>query len=82
MFEHIEPRVATGLKMGRPDNRRYTYKGDRRSIVAEPELLGPDAHGVAWWPIRCYYDEASDTTLVVFEPVHPEQIAERLAAAI
>ena len=69
--------VAHGLKLGRPDNRRYTYKGDRHDIVDEPRLLGPDAHGVAWWPVRAYYENGS--TLVVFEPVHPDQIAEKLS---
>lgn len=69
-------RVAYGLKMGRPDNRRYHYKGDRRDIVDEPRLYGPDAHGVAWWPIRCYYENGE--TLVIYEPVHPDDIPARL----
>ena len=73
---NVPPRMAHGLKLGRPDNRSYRYKGDRRSIVDNPELLGPDAHGVAWWPVRCYYE--NDSTLVVFEPVHPDEIAGKL----
>lgn len=72
----FEPRQAGALKMGRPDNRRYTYKGDRRSIVDEPELYGPDAHGVSWWPVRAYYENGE--TLVIYEPVHPDDIAKRL----
>lgn len=69
-------RIAHGLKTGRPDNRRYRYNGDRRDMVSEPRLFGPDAHGVYWWPIRCYYEDGK--TLVVFEPVHPSQLQERM----
>lgn len=69
-------RIAYGLKLGRPDNRRYRYKGDRRDIVDEPHLMGPDAHGVSWWPVRAYFENG--VTLVVYEPVHPDEIAGKL----
>jgi hypothetical protein len=59
------------LKLGRPADRRYTYKGDRRGMVAAGELMGPDAHGVYWKPLREYLNP-DNTTLVVFAPVHPD----------
>lgn len=67
-------RTGAGLKLGRPDNRRYTYRGDRRSMVENPKLMGPDAHGVYWQPVRAYYENGE--TLVVFAPVHPDDIRE------
>jgi hypothetical protein len=78
MFEPLDKTpVAYGLKLGRPDNRRYTYQGDRRSMVKEPELMGPDAHGVSWLPVRAYYEDGK--TLVVFTPIHPDEIGRFLA---
>ena len=76
MFDHT-PKETT-LKLGRPDNRRYTYKGDKRYMTSKPALMGPDAHGVYWMPVRSYWDEDADTTLVVFAPVHPDDL--KLAA--
>lgn len=70
MFD--QTRVAHGLKLGRPDNRRYRYKGDKRGMVANPRLMGPDAHGVFWVPVREYYENSE--TLVVFAPVPPDDI--------
>lgn len=63
---------APGLKLGRPDNRRYKYKGDRRDLVDTPTLMGPDAHGVMWTPVRAYYE--NEETLVIFAPVHPDEL--------
>lgn len=60
------------LKLGRPDNRRYRYKGDRTAMLDDPALMGPDAHGVFWRPVRAYPE--GDETLVVFEPVHPDEV--------
>ncbi|MGV0805819.1 hypothetical protein [Mycolicibacterium setense] len=67
--------VAVGLPLGRPDNRRYTYRGDRRELCDDPDLMGPDAHGVYWRPVRAYYDCEAGSTLVVYEPVHPEEVS-------
>lgn len=69
-------KVATGLKLGRPDNRRYTYKGDRRNMIESQQLMGPDVHGVYWEPVRAYYE--NDETLVVFAPVHPDNLPDRV----
>ena len=72
------------LQLGRPENRRKTYRGDRRGLVAEGRLLGHDAHGVFWRPVREYGldadgvtvadDQAAVSTLVVFAPVHPSEL--------
>jgi len=70
-------KVAYGLRNGRPDNRRYVYKGDRRDILTDKPLMGPDAHGVYWEPVRAYYE--NDETLIVFAPVHPDHLAARVA---
>jgi len=69
-------KMAFGLKLGRPDNRRYTYKGDRRDMLVNKPLMGPDAHGVYWEPVRAYYENAC--TLVVFAPVHPDDLTGRV----
>ncbi len=61
------------LPLGRPANRTRRLKGDRRGQVAEGRLLGHDAHGVFWRPVREYYQD-DDTTLVVYEPVHPSEL--------
>lgn len=66
------------LPLGRPDNRKYNYPGDRRGLVEEAQLRGPDAHGVFWRPLREYYDEDVDKTLVVFCPVHPDELPARV----
>lgn len=66
--------VATGLNLGRPANRKYVYRGDKRGVVAEAALMGPDAHGVYWRPLREYYEPTPDETLVVFAPVHPDDL--------
>ena len=58
------------LKLGRPADRRYTYKGDRRGMVGT--LMGPDAHGVFWKAAREYFEDGK--TLVVFQPVHPDDL--------
>jgi len=68
--------VAHGLMMGRPDNRRYIYDGDRRSMPGDSILMGPDVYGVYWQPVRTYYDPVQDSTLVVFEPVDPDTLPE------
>lgn len=70
-----DPRVA-GLPMGRPANRKRVYRGDRRGLVADPAngLMGPDAHGVYWRPVREYYAPTPDETLVVFAPIHPDDL--------
>ncbi len=60
------------LKLGRPANRRRRLKGDRRSILDENVLWGPDAHGVYWRPVRAYFDDGE--TLVITEPVHPDEL--------
>ncbi len=65
---------ATGLQIGRPKNRTYTYPGDRRGMVDAASLMGPDAHGVFWQPLREYYEAEPDETLVVFAPVHPDHL--------
>lgn len=65
-------RQATGLGIGRPKNRTYTYPGDRRGMVDAASLMGPDVHGVYWRPLREYYE--ADETLVVFAPVHPDHL--------
>lgn len=69
----LEPQ-ATGLGLGRPKNRTYTYRGDRRGMVTTADLMGPDAHGVYWKPVREYYEPTPDETLVVFAPVHPDDL--------
>ncbi len=70
--------VATDLKIGRPANRSRRYTGDRRGILDEGSLWGPDAHGVFWRPLRAYFDaEARDgagETLVIVGPVHPDEL--------
>jgi len=71
-------KVAHGLMLGRPDNRRYVYDGDRRTMLDDKPLMGPDAHGVYWEPVRAYYDLALDSTLVVFAPVHPDNLPDNL----
>lgn len=43
-------------------------------MAAEGRLMGPDAHGVHWRPVREYYDAEPDETLVVFAPVHPDDL--------
>lgn len=63
------------LKLGRPDNRTYTYRGDRTGMVAAAPLMGPDAHGVFWRPVREYLENGN--TLVVFAPVHPDEVTKR-----
>lgn len=68
--------MTAALKLGRPDNRRKTYAGDRRDILDYAQLLGPDFHGVFWRPVRAYYDKEPDTTLIVYEPVHPDDLPE------
>lgn len=65
---------AAGLKLGRPDNRKSIYKGDRRGMTAAAELMGPDVHGVYWRPAREYYEAEPDETLVIFHPVHPDEL--------
>lgn len=60
------------LKLGRPDDRRYRYDGDRRGMVDAAALMGPDAHGVYWKPVREYFE--NDQTLVIFAPVHPDNL--------
>jgi hypothetical protein len=73
-------KVAHGLKIGRPDNRRYTYDGDRRHLVVDKPLLGPDAHGVYWEPVRAYFENGC--TLVVYAPVHPDDLPGRVAGKL
>ncbi len=63
------------LPLGRPDNRRRRLPGDRRGQVAEGRLLGPDAHGVVWRPVREYFEDGE--TLVVYAPVHPSELGLR-----
>ncbi|OYN80414.1 hypothetical protein CG716_09795 [Mycolicibacterium sphagni] len=58
--------------MGRPDNRSCTYKGDRRGIVADAQLMGPDVDGVVWRPVREYFEDGK--TRVIYEPVHPTEL--------
>lgn len=41
-------------------------------MIEEGTIVGPDAHGVHWEPIRAYYENAE--TLVVFAPVHPDNL--------
>lgn len=62
-----------GLALGRPANRRKVYPGDRRALAQEQALMGPDVHGVWWRPVRAYYEAGE--TLVVFAPVHPNEVA-------
>ncbi|WP_396903027.1 hypothetical protein [Mycolicibacterium sp.] len=68
--------IATDLKIGRPANRTRRYTGDRRSILEEGLLWGPDAHGVFWRPLRAYFDDPNSDgvgeTLVILAPVHPD----------
>jgi hypothetical protein len=61
------------LQLGRPADRKYRFKGDKRGMVAEGLLRGPDAHGVFWRPVREYPPE-DGRTLVVFAPVHPDDL--------
>lgn len=77
MFDHTP--VETKLKLGRPENRRYVYDGDRRHMSAHPTVMGPDAHGVYWMPVRSYYDTEQGKTLVVFSPVHPDDLKKAIA---
>lgn len=69
----FDPRVAA-LPLGRPANRRRVLSGDRRGLVVEARILGPDVHGVYWRPVREYYEAVPDETLVVFAPVHPDEL--------
>lgn len=71
----IPEKSALGLKLGRPANRTYTYEGDRRNILDRPSIMGPDAHGVYWEPVRAYYENSK--TLVVFAPIHPDQLSQK-----
>ncbi|MCG7610333.1 hypothetical protein [Mycobacterium sp. CnD-18-1] len=70
--------VAKDLKLGRPDNRSRRYAGDRRGLVDEDVLWGPDAHGVYWRPVRSYFDAdaraGAGETLVIMAPVHPDEL--------
>jgi len=70
MFDYTP--VAHGLRLGRPDNRRYIYDGDRRDLAEHPQIMGPDAHGVYWMTTRAYVRDGK--TLVIFEPVHPDNL--------
>lgn len=66
------PQAPNALLLGRPKNRRRVFKGDRRSILDENVLWGPDAHGVYWRPVRAYFDDGE--TLVIASPVHPDEV--------
>jgi len=67
-----------GLKLGRPANRKRVYPGDRRTVVDEKPLWGPDVHGVFWTPVRAYYEQqardGAGETLVITAPVHPDDL--------
>jgi hypothetical protein len=63
------------MTVGRPDNRTYVYRGDKRGMVDGAQLMGPDVHGVYWQPLREYYEPEPDETLVVFKPIHPDDVA-------
>lgn len=80
MFDQDMAKMAFGLKLGRPDNRRYRYKGDRRDMLESKPLMGPDAHGVYWEPVRAYFE--NDETLMVFQPIHPDDLGDRVARKI
>ena len=77
MFNLPGARVGD-IPLGRPQNRRRVYPGDRTGILGENVLWGPDAHGVFWRPARAYYEpsarEGLGETLVVVAPVHPDEL--------
>lgn len=66
------------IPLGRPRNRRRTYVGDRRDVLQDDTLWGPDAHGVFWRPVRAYFEPEArgglGETLIVTAPVHPDEL--------
>jgi hypothetical protein len=47
-------------------------------MVADGALMGPDVHGVYWRPAREYYEPKPHETLVIFQPVHPDELPREL----